>query len=333
MKKSAVFTIITCSIAVVLLTGVLVIGLKSDGFGIISMAKEAAAELTGEKAPAGSNRYEYTWSTEDVDSISINWMNGAVEVKPIAGSEIKITETSDRALAEKDRLTLNQSSGELDIKWNNDLFTIELFQNWKKNLVVEIPEELAQQLESVSCKNTSGKLSLSGLTAQEMEATSVSGGVSVERTTAKTMDIFSTSGEIVLSQVNAEEMGAHNTSGSIAAQAVTAKDGDFTTVSGGVKVAGEITELTGSSVSASVEAELSNCPESIDFSSVSGSVTVTIPENAGFRAEYSSVSGSLSSDFPLVGGGGKSGEVIYGNGGADFQFASTSGSVDIKKSV
>lgn len=34
MKKSAVLTIVTCSIAIVILTGVLVVGLKSDGFGI-----------------------------------------------------------------------------------------------------------------------------------------------------------------------------------------------------------------------------------------------------------------------------------------------------------
>ena len=61
MKKSAVLTIVTCSIAIVILTGVLVVGLKSDGFGIGKLLD------TGSLSPeAGGEKYSYTWESEAV---------------------------------------------------------------------------------------------------------------------------------------------------------------------------------------------------------------------------------------------------------------------------
>ncbi len=91
-------TIVTCSIAIVILTGVLVVGLKSDGFGIGKLLD------TGSLSPeAGGEKYSYTWESEEIEGLDISWINGPIELKVGTGNEILITEVSKHVLEEKEK--------------------------------------------------------------------------------------------------------------------------------------------------------------------------------------------------------------------------------------
>ena len=141
MKKSLLFTVIACGISVVLLSCVLMVGLQSEGFGIIPLLSE-------EKEGSGGNGdkvYSYFWETENFSGIDISWLNGPVTVKT-GGTRVEITETSARSLKEEERLRLSSSGGVVKVKWNGSLLPLDVFHRQEKTLTVTIPLETARQL-------------------------------------------------------------------------------------------------------------------------------------------------------------------------------------------
>ena len=327
MKKSAIFTIVACSITVVVLVGVLAVGLMSDGFGVISL-------FHGETGGPMDQEYTYGWdpSETDVDGLDISWINGTVDIKVGSDGIIHIIERSNRELKDQEKLQLSSSGGTLKIKWNQEFISFGLFHNMSKDLTVEVPKELADQLEKLSCANTSGTIRVSGFTAEELSVSSISGDLELSALSAEQAEFTTTSGSIQADSVHAlDELNVSTTSGSVNVSGAEAKRADLSTVSGSVNYEGSAEEFSAGSVSASVDAELSACPESADLESVSGSLELTIPENDGFEAEYSSISGGFSSDFPVTGDTGKSGRVLYGKGKAKFEFSTTSGDMRVLK--
>lgn len=327
MKKSAIFTIVACSIAVVILAGVMVVGMTSDGFGIGTL-------LEGEPDAANGREYSYTWdpAETEVEGLDISWISGSIDLKVGSGPLIRITERSNRDLKENEKLELSSSNGTLKIKWNNEFISFSLFHNKSKSLTVEVPKEVAEKLEKLNCSNTSGTITASGFTAEEMEFSSTSGRLELSALNAQEADFNTTSGDIELDGVKAvEELHANTTSGSVRLDGASTEKATLNTVSGSVEYAGTAKELEAGSVSASVSAELDQCPERVDMDSVSGGLTLSIPENDGFEAEFSSVSGTFSSDFPTTGDSGKSGRALYSGGKAKFSFSTTSGSMEVRK--
>ena len=334
MKKKAIFTIIACSIASLFLIFVLAVGLSEEGFGIFRLAEEGKngwAEAQGE-------RYEYTWNLEEneISGLDIDWINGKVEVKVGTGNLIKITERpASGTLGEEDRLKLSSSGGILKIQWDSRfrLISLGLFENRRKDLTVEIPRTLAASMTNISCGNTSGGIEIRGFTAENLNVSSTSGSIDLsDLRVSETLEMDSTSGSITADRVTAEEkINANTASGAVTLTEVKTGKAELNTVSGRLTYSGSAEEFHGSSVSASVRGEFTACPKRVDLSSVSGLLSVALPENSGFEAEYSSISGSFSSDFPVSGGGGTSGRALYSSGEASFRFSTTSGNMQVLK--
>lgn len=330
MKKKAVFTIVACSIAALILTGVLAVGLSSDGFGLGKL-------LRGEEGVPGEGafRYEYTWDPAkwEVACLDVEWINGSVELKVVDGGMIRVTERSGRELKENEKLELTASGSTLNIKWKRQLLPFFLFQNQYKDLTVEIPREVAESLEELACDNVSGKTSASGFTAEELEFTTTSGDIEVSKLKGEQGEFSSTSGNIFVEGLEISgELAANTTSGGVEFSGVKTERLHMNTVSGKMMFRGRAEELDANSVSASVRGELENCPDKVDMDSVSGSLILSIPENEGFEVEYDSISGNFQSDFQMTGSsGGKSGRGLYSSGKSSFSFSTTSGDMRVLK--
>ncbi len=326
-KKQAVFTIVACSIAALLLIGVLAVGLSSDGFGIAELRRAGSEEARGD----GSFAYEYTWdpSESEVHGLDVEWINGTVDVRVGSGSLIRIKETSAKALKEDEKLRLSSSGNVLKIKWEDRIINFSLFQNRYKNLTIEVPKEVAEALEEFHCSNTSGKIAAAGFTAEEMEVSTASGSVELSRLNGEELEISTASGSISLEDAEfTGKLSVNTASGSVELSGIKAEEASLNTVSGRVRYAGTAKKVNANSVSASVRLDLDVCPEEADLDSVSGGLTLVLPENAGFQAEYDSVSGKFSSGFPVT---DKAGLAVYGSGKAKFSFSTTSGDMKVEK--
>lgn len=331
MKKKAIFTITACSIAALLLTGVLIVGLANGGFGVSALLKEDEAPLSG-----SGRQYEYTWDPEEseVSGLDVEWINGSVEVKVGNSDLLRITEWSDHSLKEKEKLQLSSSGGTLKIKWNDQFIIFGIFHNERKDLLVELPRAVAEHMDELSCSNTSGNIELGGMAAQEIDISSTSGDLKLSELEGEEAALSTTSGAIRLEHSSlSETLDITTVSGSMELSGITADAVNLDTVSGAAVYSGSAREWKASSVSAPLTAELSNCPEKADLEAVSGSLTLAIPENPGFEVEYSSISGLFSSEFPVTGNQGKSGRALYAGGNSSFSFSTTSGDMKVLKAA
>ncbi len=334
MKKKAIFTIVACSIAALFLTAVLAVGLAGGGFGPGSFdwrAESAAAK------PGTANQYEYTWdpAETEVTGLDVEWIDGTVDLKVGSGSVIRITESADRRLKENEKLKLSCSGGTLKIKWKDELISLSLFQNGRKNLTVEVPEEVAEGLEELECTTASGKITASGFTARVMDFTSTSGELDLSGLSGEEGEISSASGAVTLKNAALSgRLAATTTSGSLKLEEVRSEETELESVSGAVSYSGKASRFKADSISAAVRAEFTDCPEKVEMESVSGSLTVAIPENDGFEVKYDSISGKFSSDFPFTTADSssvRSGRALYSSGKASFQFSTTSGDMLVLK--
>lgn len=326
MKKSAVFTIIACSIATVIMVCVLAVGLTNEGFGII-------ARIKGISEGTMDHEYTYQWDPAEtkVDALDIRWVNGPIELKVSSSNVIRITERTHRELEEREKLTLTSSGGKLKIKWNGELVSIGTLINYSKSLTVEVPKELAEGLEELSCSNESGDIVAGSFTADEVNISSASGGLELSSLLAKELRLTTNSGNIKATGIKAEEdMEISTTSGLVSLDEALADAMDISTTSGKVELAGKAQKINISSVSAAVDARLSQCPQEADMEAVSGKLSLAIPDNDGFRAEYSTVSGTFSTDF-RVAESFRDGLAEYGSGKARLNFSTTSGGIEIIK--
>lgn len=332
MKKRAVFTLITCCIAALVLAGVLAVGLSTDGFGLKELYRDAGQDWT----VSGEHRYESTWdpAEDEVTGLDINWINGRIELKVSSGNQIRITESADREIDEGRRLKLSYSGGTLKVDWGGAWITLGIFENRRKDLVVEVPREIAAELERLNCSSTSGPIEISDFTAEALEVSSTSGKLELSDLEGKTCTVSTTSGDILLEQATfSDSLSADTVSGTMRFSGVKAETAGLNTVSGAISLEGAVEELSTNGISGSVSAELSRCPDSVDMDSVSGSLTLQLPENEGFEVDFSSVSGKFTSDFPTTGSSGKSGRAMYASGKSSFSFSTTSGDIRIQRAA
>lgn len=329
MKKSQIFTIVTFSVAALLLTGVLVVGLNTDGFHFGKWAEEPMGFHNAEKIELTGD--------EAVELVDISWVEGPVTVGRSPDGNIYLTESAHREIGEEDAMSASFSGGKLTVRWDGQWFrrwinwSIFNFGSSAKELEVLIPGDGA--LDGISISNTSGDVTVEGFSGEEMNFSSTSGdlrlkGLAVE----KQLNTSTVSGDIVLDGVRAGELNASTTSGELEMEAMEAEKLNISTTSGECVYSGGAKELHASTVSGEMEFALTECPAQAELESVSGDVTLALPDNDGFTANYSSVSGEFESEFPTTGSKGKhDGTAVYGTGSAKLRFSTTSGEMEINR--
>lgn len=327
-KKQAVFTIVACSIAALILLGVLAVGLNHDNFGISFLKQEGA----GKRLTEGGSQYVYTWdpAEREVSGLKVEWVNGAVELVPGDGDVIRVSERSSRDLESGEKLSLSMKNGVLKIQWKRGFFPFSFFtDNLYKDLTVQVPRSVAGELSSLSCSTASGDVQASGFTAESFDFSTASGLMTLSDLSGADGKFSTVSGRLELERGSfSGDLEVSTTSGETELTGVSAQKAELSTVSGKIGYTGSAEEFHASSVSAPIRGELESRPVLAEMSAVSGDLALVLPENPGFEAEYSSVSGGFSCDFPVE---GSSDRVRYGDGGARFSFSTTSGGISILK--
>ncbi len=302
-KKSAIARIIIWSVVALVLTGILI------GTLILRENPNAPIIFGEEQGYKYSNENEYTVGTsempaESFTSISVDWISGNVYLFAYDGDTVKIEETSNVVIEEKYELRWRVKENTLYIKpcqstnsWNlaNKIPTKDLF--------IYLPETLATTMKKISVDTASACISITGITANEIDTTTASGNTWLEKCGAVDVNIENVSGYVNLTETNAERIDAE-------------------TVSGNVDIMGTVKDLSADSVSGTVFLCTDEAPSSADISTISGEIKFELPENDGFYIDFDSVSGKVTSEFSLIISNGRQ---VYGNGERHFDFETVSG--------
>ncbi|MBQ8356361.1 MAG: DUF4097 family beta strand repeat protein [Clostridia bacterium] len=274
--------------------------------------------------------------TEKVDTLSIYWYAGSVNIRVYDGENISITETvgNGTVLKEEEQIRWGVHDGKLSIRHNE---LKKLCFHWgkrpEKQLTVLIPQGMARALYAIEVTSvsapitaegigvsahmeldsTSGRISLTDVTANRLEIDTVSGEISLYRTTVHTStEIDTVSGYIGASEVVLGNLGISSVSADISVFNANMSSVEIDTTSGNTTL--HILSLTA---------------RVIECDSVSGSICLQLPpEWGGFTVNYDSVSGTFDSDFATV----ERGELReYGDGSTRIEVDTTSGSLSIRQ--
>lgn len=164
-----------------------------------------------------------------------------------------------------------------------------------------------------------------------IQASSVSGSVSISDCAADKIGFSSTSGSIRGSNLRTPTLKASSVSGSVKMENCDVQALEVKSTSGSVSFSGSCDFVTAASVSGSVKVRSSTMlTRDSTLKSMSGSVHLYIPNNDGFIMDYSSMSGSARNSFNGL-DSKKSGKNKYGNGGITLNLESMSGSVSVER--
>lgn len=289
----------------------------------------------------------YTMTALDINSLSVDWAAGRVEIIPWEEDVIQIAE-----VANKEEITEQEA-----LRWRvdeNGCLRIENGLNRKtvtvnpltKYLQVLVPAELAAEWQTIHVSTSSAPVIITGMTAAKLDVSTASGEVTLTELTAETVSLSTASGDIVFAG-DYDRLQAGTASGDVRVESLgSPRETEVDTSSGRVEVIGDCGELSLDSASGDMTAtgvtargvdvdttsgkvvlELLSCPTELDVETTSGDVELTLPKDSGFRLEFDAASGDMDKcDFPLS---RDRGVYLAGDGRADFSVDTTSGDLTI----
>ncbi len=142
------------------------------------------------------------------------------------------------------------------------------------------------------------------------------------------LDLETVSPTINIKDINTDTLDVETVSGRINIVNTNANYCDVETVSSKIDINGAFNEIDSKSVSGKTIIHSTICPNSINTNSVSGSITINIPENEGFTADFETISGKFTSQFE---GTTNKNQQIYKNGKSEIDAETVSGSFTINK--
>ncbi len=284
-----------------------------------------------DSAPGAEEPMPYTCQDGPlpVDKLDVEWVNGPVEIEPWEGNYVNVTEYSQRALDEGQRLELIVTDGgTMRIRWTRDKGF------WKglrlsKFLLIQVPAGLS--LEKVKVSNVSGGIKAQGLAGGKWDLNTTSGRIEAAGIRAEKLKLVSVSGAVHAENIQAEDLRLSTTSGRIEALGFGAGNAKINSVSGTVEAYGNGESLKIKTVSGAIELQTQQPPASVRLETMSGRITLALPPDSGFTAEYESMSGAFTTGFPVSGDlGNKSGKAICGDGQIDISMNTLSGKMEIR---
>ena len=265
MKSSAVVRIVIWSLVALILTGVLVAGVAFKG--VWGGSGDFSIGVTGNTYPnADSYNVGGGNITEPIDSVSVDWVSGKIDISVYDGDT---TEISENEISDEDyKLRYRVENGRLTVHSEKSGFSFGIISRPKKELTIKIPRAYAENLKEVKISSTSAEISLNGLSVSKItEIDTVSGRVTAENLTAASLECD--------------------------------------TVSGDIKASGAIEAFDLDSTSGAAEITTSVPLKKLETDTVSGDVTVNLPEDSGFTLEFDTVSGDINCELPMTNKNGK----------------------------
>lgn len=319
MRTTRIITMVCWIVVAVVLVGMAVWFLTGSLFGLPTGLKMrnfgfnfGIQDLTGPYNEVGS----YSVSVDNIDSLDVDWVAGAVTIKPYDGNDIKITEYAQRALDDKEKLQYDVNGDTLSIWYkNSDMVNMMV----TKKLEVLVPADLADELDKLLLDATSAEAYIDSFTVNTMEIDETSGEASISNIASGTLNVNSVSGTISISDSTAEDMVLGSVSGELELSNVVAVTVNTDTTSGEQTLSGSFGKIDAGSVSGEIDVRSSTAITDLYCGTVSGSVSVTVPESNNISVSYSTTSGDFKSDIP----------VLLKDGSAALRFSTVSGDINI----
>lgn len=324
-RKSAITRIIIWSAVALLLLALIGAGLSGRLFPgrerLVQSLLPIMPFSSGNSSGEGQS-YDYAYSerysigngsalVQDIRHIDIQWIEGGVTVIAGEGDTITFSEESRYALEDRYKLHYFVENGTLHIQYCASRVPLSFGQPFGKALTVTIPAGHA--LSSFDLEAVSARVEVDSVQAESMEFEIVSGAAELSNLQADFLDLETVSGRTNLDGLTVGELSVEGVSGKL----------DITN--------SELSMVDCSLVSGTMRIEPGAGVRSIDASTVTGAISITLPqEHPGFIAQYAEGSGHFKSDFPVEYQGKRT--AVYGDGRAEFDFSTISGSIEIEKS-
>ncbi len=175
-----------------------------DKAGSYVMEQIDAANVTGSGDYVGERSWNevsadntYSVAADGVSSLNLAWIAGIVEIVPVSGDEIKISETCENPLGDETALCWRVENGRLEIKYSARRDELPV-----KYLRIGLPETI--ELEDVAVDMTTSSISAEGLTVKKLTVDSVSGNLIFRNCTVGTVVAETVSGEVQIGMRNAD---------------------------------------------------------------------------------------------------------------------------------
>ena len=259
MKANAIIRIIVFSVAIILLSYIL-LGTFSMNYyfenGRLNSYEMAAPAPT----EAAVQVHQQDISTQ-VQNIEIDWVAGSIVIHPSDSLSDIIVEESSSA-GSNYNIVVKQSGQTLKIKFCEESINLSSFGINKvvsKDLVIRVPKNW-------NCNH--------------LEIDTAETDVTIQDLTINELDFDGASGKVILDHCNIENL-------------------DIDTASGDVEFVGTLDNLDFDAASAKFCGEFYNCPRSLKMDSMSGDLELVLPEYAGFELSMETVSGSFDTDFTI----------------------------------
>lgn len=144
----------------------------------------------------------------------------------------------------------------------------------------------------------------------------------------ESLSIECASASVEVNDMTIREVDFDGASGACEFENCTVGEIDIDTASGDIRFIGSLESLDCDAASASVYAVLSNVPSRLDMDTMSGDLDITLPEDAGFALAMDSASSDFESDFETT---MKNGNYVCGDGRCRINVDALSGDVTIRK--
>jgi len=246
-------------------------------------------------------------SGEGIVSLDIDWVSGSVDFVIHEDDHFGFSEHSDRPIEDAYKMVVGQKGNTLEVDYTDKVPLLGSIPT--KYLTVYIPAAKAAAMNEIRISVTSAEVSVSGITADKLIVSSVSGEVYAEEMTLRYVSIETTSGEVMLNQLG------------------TSCTAEMNTVSGDIDLSGNYQEVEANSTSGEVKISLSAPSQELEIDTTSGDVTLQIPDGMGLELEYDTVSGDFISDMAMV---YRDESYILNGGGAEYEVSTTSGDLIVQ---
>lgn len=337
MNTMRVITVVCWLVAALVLIGLAIWFLTGSVFGINSDRWNININIGDWEALTGP--YEavgvYTPGTEGINSLSVDWINGDVTVKPYDGDNFQITEFAQRELKENEKLKINTSAGTLTIKYKESGTVLRMPQ---KNLEVLVPRTLCETFNKLSAESVSGAVTVESINAETLSANSISGDIKISNSVSRMLDLDTTSGsitvefvqtdnitinsisgEILVSDSMANTLSCDTTSGDVGVSgafdstrfnsisgemsldnSASGATANTDSTSGSLRLSGSFSKVDTNTMSGSISITSKTVPDELTVDTTSGSIKIALPNEGAVSVHYSSTSGGFTSDIPVI---------------------------------
>ena len=259
MKTNAISRIVLFSLAILILTGLLLGGIGATHAlqNLSGITRNLVHHFeTDEPIQTGNLKYVTSFDAADVRDIQIEWTCGSIAILP-SSEDHTITISETEVSKEQYRMKYRLSGNKLIIEFDDTDVYFGFSFDTSKDLLIRVPRDW-------SC-NT-------------LEIDTASARVDVSDIDIREFDFDGASGECNITNCTVEEL-------------------DLDTASGDITFDGTLNILDCDAASASCRITVHNTPKIIEIDTASGDLDLTLPEDCGFSCDMQTLSGSFHSDF------------------------------------